>query len=197
MVDQSLPTIDYRSVHAPQAIAHSLQDSGFAILSHSPIDHPLIERTYRDWLAFFLSEDKVQYRFDPKVQAGYFPLQTETAKGYTTPDLKEFFHIYEGHSLPQGMSQATWDLFNQLRHLATELLEWIEAQAPPHIHANFTEPLDAMIADSKETLFRLLHYPPLPDTIPTRSCSGGGPRRYQFNYAIACSDGNGLRVIGF
>ena len=161
-----LPTIDYRTTDAPQTFAQSLQQSGFAILSHSPISNDLVEQTYRDWQAFFNSEEKVQYTFDPKVQSGYFPFQTEQAKGHTTPDLKEFFHIYEGHPLPQGMSDATWTLFTQLRQLATELLGWVEQQAPPDIQAEFSQSLGSMIADSRETLFRLLHYPPLPSGIP-------------------------------
>lgn len=162
----SLPTLDYQSADVPQQLAQSLQQSGFAVLRHSPISDSLVEGTYQDWQTFFNHKEKTQYTFDPKIQAGYFPFQTEQAKGYTTPDLKEFFHIYESHPLPQGMSDATWDLFNQLRHLATELLEWVEIQAPPNIRSGFTEPLSAMITESKETLFRLLHYPPLPDDIP-------------------------------
>lgn len=161
-----LPTLDYQSADAPQQFAQSLQQSGFAVLRHSPITDSLVERTYQDWQTFFNREEKAQYTFDPKIQSGYFPFQTEQAKGHTTPDLKEFFHIYESHPLPQGMSDATWDLFNQLRHLATELLEWVEIQAPPNIRSGFTEPLSAMITESKEILFRLLHYPPLPDDIP-------------------------------
>ncbi|NJM64313.1 MAG: isopenicillin N synthase family oxygenase [Acaryochloris sp. RU_4_1] len=163
---QPLPTIDYRASHAPQAFAQSLQDVGFAILSHSPISREWVQRTYAEWQSFFQSEEKAQYTFDPKVQSGYFPLQTEEAKGHTTPDLKEFFHVYVGHPLPEGMSEATWQLFAQLQELATELLDWVEQQAPPDIRATFTQPLSTMIANSQETLLRLLHYPPLPSVFP-------------------------------
>jgi isopenicillin N synthase-like dioxygenase len=166
---QPLPTIDYRASHAPQAFAQSLQKVGFAILSHSPISNDLIHRTYAEWQLFFNSEEKNQYTFDPQVQSGYFPLQTEQAKGHTTPDLKEFFHVYPDHPLPAGMSDVTWQLFAQFQQLATELLDWVEQQAPPAIRATFTQPLSAMIANSQETLLRLLHYPPLPAVIPPRA----------------------------
>lgn len=165
MSDYPLP--DYQSTDAPSQIAQSLQQSGFAVLRHSPIDPTLVERTYQDWWAFFASNQKVDYTFDPKLQAGYFPLGTEQAKGHTTPDLKEFFHIYQGHPLPPEITAATWELFDQLRQLATELLTWVEAQAPPRVQAGFSEPLSAMIAHSSETLFRILHYPPLPPEIPS------------------------------
>lgn len=161
-----LPTIDYQGTDAPQRLAQSLQHSGFAVLSNSPISPAWVAQTYQDWQGFFNSKAKIQYTFDPQVQSGYFPFQTEQAKGHTTPDLKEFFHIYERYPLPQGMGEATWNLFTQLKQLATELLQWLEQQAPPNIQAEFSQPLGSMIADSQETLFRLLHYPPLPADIP-------------------------------
>lgn len=190
-----LPTLDYQSADAPQQFAQSLQQSGFAVLRHSPIADPLVERTYQDWQAFFTSEEKAQYTFDPKIQAGYFPFQTEQAKGHTTPDLKEFFHIYAGHPLPRGMSDATWTLFDQLRHLATELLEWVEVQAPPNIRSGFTEPLSSMIADSKETLFRLLHYPPLPEDIPPGAVRAAAHEDINLITLLPAATGMGLELL--
>lgn len=191
----ALPTLDYRSADAPQQFAQSFQQSGFAVLSHSPIDPALVKHTYQDWHTFFKSDDKVQYTFDPEIQAGYFPLHTEQAKGHATPDLKEFFHIYEGHPLPRGMSNATWALFDQLRCLATELLEWIEVQAPPSIRSNFTEPLSAMIANSQETLFRLLHYPPLPQEIPPGAVRAAAHEDINLITLLPAATGMGLELL--
>lgn len=191
----ALPTLDYRSADASQAFAQSLQQSGFAVLRHCPVAPALVVQTYQDWQAFFESEDKVQYTFDPNIQAGYFPFQTEQAKGHSTPDLKEFFHIYEGHPLPKGMGNATWDLFNQLRHLAIELLEWVEAQAPPNIRSSFTEPLGAMIAHSQETLFRLLHYPPLPDDIPSGAVRAAAHEDINLITLLPAATGMGLELL--
>lgn len=190
-----LPTLDYRSAAAPQQFAQSLQQSGFAVLRHSPIADGLVARTYQDWQAFFNREDKVDYTFDPKIQSGYYPLQTEQAKGHTTPDLKEFFHIYQGYPLPSGMSDATWDLFHQLRQLATELLAWVEAQAPSRIRADFTEPLGAMIADSQETLFRLLHYPPLPAEIPPGAVRAAAHEDINLITLLPAATGMGLELL--
>lgn len=190
-----LPTLDYRSADAPQQFAQSLQHSGFAVLSHSPVARELVERTYQDWQAFFNSAEKVQYTFDPKIQAGYFPLQTEQAKGHTTPDLKEFFHIYQGHPLPREMSHATWDLFDQLRQLATELLAWLEAQAPPPIRATLTQPLGSMITDSQETLFRLLHYPPLPAETPAGAVRAAAHEDINLITLLPAATGMGLELL--
>ena len=82
---------------------------------------------------FFSSEHKHDYTFDPQLQSGYFPFQSEQAKGYAVPDLKEFFHLYPWSALPAGMSDRTWHLFTQLRQLAEQLLGWIETESPPAV----------------------------------------------------------------
>jgi isopenicillin N synthase-like dioxygenase len=124
-----------------------------------------MQAVYQEWAAFFASENKHDYTFEPAQQAGYFPFQVEQAKGHTVPDLKEFFHLYPWTSLPMGMSDRTWQLFHQLNQLASELLGWVGRYAPKTVA--FTEPLGHMIADSQETLLRLIHYPPLAETAPS------------------------------
>ena len=154
---------------APAAFARSLYQTGFAILQHIPISGTLIQQTYQEWAAFFQSDQKHAYTFNPQLQSGYFPFRTEQAKGYSVPDLKEFFHLYAWSELPAGMSDRSWHLFKQLRQLAEQLLEWVEMHSPPAVREKFTMPLPTMIQDSRETLMRPLHYPPLPEEIPPNS----------------------------
>jgi isopenicillin N synthase-like dioxygenase len=45
--------------------------------------------------------------------------------------------------------------------LGVRLLEWIEAAAPDPVRRCFPEPLTGTIAGSRETLLRILHYPPI------------------------------------
>ncbi len=157
-----LHPLDYCDQQTPQALTHSLHKTGFAILSHPPIEDQLVQAVYQEWAAFFTSQQKHNYTFDPEIQSGYFPFQLEQAKGHTVPDLKEFFHLYSWTNLPTGMSDLTWQLYNQLSQLATELLGWVEQFSP----TSFTEPLGDMINNSQETLLRLIHYPPLLNTTP-------------------------------
>jgi isopenicillin N synthase-like dioxygenase len=157
-----LNTISYPDDHATSQTTKALQQIGFAVLSDTPISPQLVMDVYEEWQTFFKSDQKYDYRFDPAVQSGYFPFQSETAQGQMHPDLKEFFHFYEWIDLPVGMSDRTRQLFTQLKTLAGELLSWVEADLPEAIATQLSMPLSEMIANSRQTLMRPIHYPPLP-----------------------------------
>lgn len=157
--------IPYAAATAPLELAASLHQIGFAVLVDLPLAPDLIAAVYTEWADFFNSEQKYSYPFDPETQAGYFPLQSEQAKGYDQPDLKEFFHLYAGNPLPPGISDRTHELFANLLQLATELLGWIEAALPPVVQQQLTLPLSRMIDGSRQTLLRPIHYPPLPQNL--------------------------------
>lgn len=156
-----LPRIAYRDRDAPTQFAHSLHQTGFAILRDPPLSLQLVQAVYSEWAAFFNSDHKYSYKFDPQRQAGFFPFQTEHAKDCDRPDLKEFYHLYRGEPLPTGISDCTWQLFDTLVNLAEELLGWLESHCPAQISQNFSVPLQAMINNSPENLLRLIHYPGL------------------------------------
>ncbi len=147
----------YPEADAPAVFNRSLRETGFAVLQAHPIPSELIAEVYREWQEFFARDAKFAYRFDPEEQSGYFPFGIEQAKGYHTPDLKEFFHLYPQTNLPRGMSDRTWELYDALHHLAEELLGWLEVRA---------EFLREAIAHSQQTLLRILHYPPLGEPVP-------------------------------
>jgi len=161
--------IEYQDPNAPLKFASALHQIGFAVLMRPPVPQQLVDETYAEWQQFFHSEAKHRYRFDPKLQSGYFPFQTEQAKGHEHPDLKEFFHLYRWSKLPAGMSDRSWQLFNCLIHLAEELLGWVEQALPIEIQTQLTMPLSTMIAGSQETLMRPIHYPPLTEAEATGS----------------------------
>ncbi|CAA9585362.1 Oxidoreductase [uncultured Synechococcales cyanobacterium] len=156
--------VEYRDPDAPLKFAKSLHQIGFAVLVDPPIPPQLVAETYAEWQRFFNSEQKYDYRFDPQRQSGYFPFQTEQAKDYSCPDLKEFFHLYRWTELPAGISDRSWQLFNCLVELAEVLLHWVEQALPPDRRSQLTMPLSTMIAGSQESLLRLIHYPPLQKT---------------------------------
>ncbi|WP_404791120.1 2OG-Fe(II) oxygenase family protein [Altericista sp. CCNU0014] len=154
--------IDYCAPEAPSQFVASIREIGFAVLREIPVTASFIAAVYRDWEAFFLSSEKYAYQFDPAIQSGYFPFQSETAKGNDRPDLKEFFHLYEWTELPSGMSDRTWQLFHRLRAVAETLLEWLEQGLPPQVRRQLLTPLSDTIRASTQTLLRPIHYPPLP-----------------------------------
>jgi len=154
-------SVDYRSADASGRFERSIRDTGFAVVTGHPVPATTIEAAYREWAAFFGSEEKHRYTFDPERQDGYFPFRSENAKDHPQKDLKEFFHVYPGTTLPAGLSGATRELYAALSALAGELLGWIEDHAPGGVRAAFSMPLREMVGESPQTLFRILHYPPL------------------------------------
>ena len=162
MSDSFIIPIDYRSADAPQKFTQSLHETGFAVLTHHPLSQDALDTIYREWLAFFLSDAKHAYRFTPSTMDGYFsPAISETAKGHTQRDLKEFFHIYPWGQYPSEVSAAAREYYCSGAQLAAQLLQWVEDYTPREIQAHYSMPLSKMITDSQLTLLRVLHYPPL------------------------------------
>lgn len=154
-------TVSYRSPEAAWEFTRSLKDTGFAVLKDHPIPSDLIRSVFNEWKAFFASEEKHGFVFDPIRQSGYFPFRSENAKGYSKKDLKEFYHYYPWGVLPQQAQVFTPELYRMLNTLATELLGWVEAQTPDEVRKLFSMPLPQMTQGSEETLLRAIHYPPL------------------------------------
>lgn len=153
--------VSYKSPNAAEIFSSSLRDTGFGVVTDHPIPRKLIESVYEDWKTFFNSNEKHQYQHDTKTQAGYFPFKSEHAKDSKVGDLKEFFHIYPGNQLPPSISSKSTELFNALLKLGDTLLDWLDLQTPEKIKRQFSMRLSQMAKDSKQNLFRIIHYPPL------------------------------------
>ncbi|GGY88162.1 MULTISPECIES: isopenicillin N synthase family dioxygenase [Shewanella] len=157
-----LETIDFRAADAPQRFVESLHHTGFGVLSNHPIAQQLVQEIYQEWQAFFLSEAKEQYLFNPSTQDGFFPSRvSETAKGYSVKDIKEYFHVYPWGQIPPELKTKILDYYQQANAFAAQLLDWVERYSPTAVAANYSEPLSQMIKDSQKTLLRVLHYPPM------------------------------------
>lgn len=154
--------VDYRSADAAEKFVESLRTTGFGVIRNHPISHDLVEKIYAEWAEFFASVDKLEWRFDPKTQDGLFPANvSETAKGNTARDLKEYYHIYPWGKIPDSLRANAMEYYRQAEAFAAELLSWVEAHSPADVAALYREPLSNMIKDSGQTLLRVLHYPPM------------------------------------
>lgn len=154
-------TADLTKPDAAEVFVRSIRETGFGVLKNHPIKPELIQDVYKEWEAFFNSQEKFNYLYDKETQDGYFPMLSENAKDSAYKDLKEFYHLYTWGRFPKGMSHKTMDLFQQLDSLAMTLLKWTEEQTPQDVRDKFSEPLCDMIKNSPKTLFRILHYPGL------------------------------------
>jgi len=154
--------VSYKDPAAPAQFTDSLHRTGFGVVRDHPIPQALVEEVYAEWLDFFNGDAKHAYAFDKAKHDGFFSSAvSETAKGNTKRDLKEFFHVFPWGRYPAEVSDAARRYYALASEFAGELLSWVEAHTPPEISAKFSMPLAKMIEDSPATLLRILRYPPL------------------------------------
>ncbi len=158
-------TVDFQSSEAGQQFVRSLHETGFAVLKNHPIPGQLLDSIYRGWDGFFDSDEKQDFLFDPDnydgTQQGYYPPHvSETAVGHSIKDLKEFFHIVPGGSIPPALEQEILDYRKSTFELGAKLVDWIQRFAPAGVTAKLSEPFTDMLC-SEASLLRILHYPPL------------------------------------
>lgn len=157
----NVKVISFGGPEAGRKFSESLRETGFAVIQDHRLAVELIQRTFREWAAFFDSEAKHRYRYDPSRQCGYFPFRSENAKDYAKKDLKEFFHYYPWSELPSETRAYTPDLFRGLTDMGAQMLAWLDESTPRSVSSQFSMPLKEMIEGSSETLLRPIHYPPL------------------------------------
>ncbi|MBV8678841.1 MAG: isopenicillin N synthase family oxygenase [Aquitalea sp.] len=162
--------VDYRAADAAEQFTRSLHETGFGVLVNHPIDQQRVEKIYTDWLAFFDTPQKHDYAFSVAKQDGYFsPEISETAKGASVKDIKEYFHIYPWGRVPPQLADDARHYYASANALARELLGWVQQYTPADIAACYSESLPAMIENSQQTLLRVLRYPPLTGEEPAGS----------------------------
>lgn len=167
-------TVDYQAPTACDDFVKSLRETGFAVIKNHPVPADLIFNTYKDWEDFFASEEKFAYTFDPRVQAGYFPFKSENAKGHYVKDLKEFYHYYKWYGLPKTLPTRTEKLYDLLERIACQLLAWVERGSPEDIQAFYSMPLGDMVAGSRCSLLRIIHYPPITEEEASQAVRAAG-----------------------
>lgn len=195
LVAMNVLKVSYTSPDAPELFTRSIRETGFAVLADHPIAADLIFEAYQDWVQFFASEEKHRYTFKQEEQWGYFPYLSENAKDQDVKDLKEFYHLYVGTPMPERMSDRTLQLFDQLSALAGQLLTWIEDNSPEDVRAGFSQPLKAMIQDSKRTLLRILHYPPITDSVTPGSVRAAAHEDINLITLLPAATAPGLQVL--
>ena len=157
--------VDYLAPDAAQKFVSSLRETGFGVLTNHPIKKSLVEDIYREWKVFFSTEEKHDFSYDPEKQDGYFaPEISETAKGHSKKDIKEYFHVYPWGRIPAQLKEKILTYYVESSDLAAQLLDWVEEFSPVDVAKHYSEPLSKMIMDTPNTLLRVLHYPPLTGT---------------------------------
>lgn len=189
--------IDYQSKNAPAEFAAGLKEIGFAVLSNHPISQTLVDEAYKVWYTFFNSDERndPDYAFNPTTHDGYIPANmSETAKGYDKKDLKEFYHYYQGQRCPKSCLMTTDKMATSLKEMANTLLKWVDDNAPADVRAKFSMCLPDMVKDSQNTLFRLLHYPPLTGDEPAGAIRAAAHEDINLLTLLPAATASGLQV---
>lgn len=162
-----IPIVDYKDRSASERFVKSIKETGFAVITNTPVCKNLIRDTYSDFEEFFKNETaKAAMLFDPTDQDGFFPNGSEKAKGATVGDIKEFFHFYPNRKARKSWGYASIELCFKLEELAITLLKWLEEDYNQQF-MTYMEHLELKwgkyVDGSPGTLFRVLHYPPVLD----------------------------------
>nr|WP_297530405.1 2OG-Fe(II) oxygenase family protein [uncultured Roseateles sp.] len=189
--------VDYRAADAAEQFTRSLHETGFGVLVNHPLPQDLVEKIYADWLGYFNGTEKHELAFSKETQDGYFSTEiSETAKGHTQKDIKEYFHIYPWGRIPASLKDDAMRYYRIANDLAAELLSWVEKHTPADIAKNYREPLSNMIKDSRHTLLRVLRYPPLTGNEPAGSLRAAAHGDINLLTILPAANEPGLQVQG-
>jgi isopenicillin N synthase-like dioxygenase len=78
--------------------------------------------------------------------------------------------------------------------VAVTLLQWVEENLPDDIRRKCSEPLSHMIKDSKQTMMRLLHYPPLKGDEAIGAVRAGAHTDINLLTVLVAASESGLQV---
>jgi isopenicillin N synthase-like dioxygenase len=156
----------------------ALVDIGFVVVEGHQVDEGLIRDVYSLWQRFFALDEAAKRRYagGEGGARGYTPFGVEHARDNPTPDLKEFWHV--GQELPSDhplaqeyppnvwprelpeLRQPTLALYHELERVA-ELLLMAFAE-----HFALPEETFAAMMRGGNSVLRILHYPPVPQSAP-------------------------------
>lgn len=144
-------------------LVNSLKETGFAVITNHHIYQGLMDEVYNDWRSFFAqpTEEKMKRLYSKETHGGYFPMKSEKAKGAKVADIKEFYHWYAHLEDETRATPTAWLRFDLLS-VAMDVLRAIESEMRARgVQMKSTESLSSMVEGSQQTLFRILHYPPV------------------------------------
>ena len=192
----SISVVDYSSPTAAADFTASLHETGFGVLINHPIPEALVRRIFEGWLDFFQKGNKEGLGFSPERFDGYFSTTvSETAKGETVKDFKEFYHVYPWGRVPEHLRAEAMDYYAQASALASELLSWVEQYTPSDICQCYSQPLSSMIEGSQQTLLRVLHYPPLTGKEPEGTVRAAAHGDINLLTVLPAANAPGLQVL--
>ncbi len=162
-----------------KALGTSFKETGFAVVCDHTIPQDIIDANLQATKGFFALPAKTKQKYFDKAwggQRGYTPFGTESAKGETAIDLKEFWHTgrkletYDEHMLSTptmtdvaDFDASTYALYEAFDGFGRELLKAVA------LYLDLDEDWFENTVDTGNSILRLLHYPPQLDPLPEGS----------------------------
>jgi isopenicillin N synthase-like dioxygenase len=158
------------------AIGNAFNETGFVTITNHGLDKQLIDKLYADVKALFALPDNAKAKYEvPGLagQRGYTGKGKETAKGFTAPDLKEFWQIGQmvtdddqlKKEYPENLKVGEIPDFNPTTETVYKKLEYAGTHLLRAISVYLGLPEDYFDGNvhNGNSILRTLHYFPITD----------------------------------
>ena len=191
-------------------IGKAFNETGFVTITNHGLDKQLIEKLYADVKALFALPDDVKLKYEiPGLagQRGYTGKNKETAKGFTAPDLKEFWQIGQildkEHLVelgyPENLKIADVPTFNTTTETVYKKLEiaginLLEAIA---VYLGLPENYFDDKVKKGNSILRTLHYFPIadPDSLSPDAVRAGAHEDINLITLLIGASADGLELL--
>lgn len=191
-------------------IGQAFNDTGFVTITNHGLSKQLIDKLYEEVKALFTLPEDVKQKYEiPELagQRGYTGKNKETAKGFKTPDLKEFWQIGQTvhansplkadypdnifvNELPD-FNLTTQEVYRKLETAGKHLLQAIAVylELPENYFDNKVE--------EGNSILRTLHYFPItdPDALPDDAVRAGAHEDINLITLLIGASADGLELL--
>jgi len=191
-------------------IGKAFNETGFVTITNHGLDKALIDKLYADVKALFAlpDEQKIKYEVHGLAgQRGYTGKGKETAKGFTAPDLKEFWQIGQivtddeqlKSEYPENLKVAEIADFNPTTETVYKKLEYAGIHLLKAISVYLGLPEDYF--DDKvhngNSILRTLHYFPItdPDSLSPDAVRAGAHEDINLITLLIGASADGLELL--
>lgn len=191
-------------------IGKAFNETGFVTITNHGLSKELIDKLYAQVKALFGLPEAVKKNYEKAElagQRGYTGKGKETAKGFKTPDLKEFWQIgqtvtdndpvkneYPGNlvvdELPE-FNATTREVYQKLETAGKELLRAIA------VYLNLPENYFDNKVHNGNSILRTLHYFPIedPDSVPADAVRAGAHEDINLITLLIGASADGLELL--
>ena len=196
--------------HFSEAIGQAFNQTGFVTITNHGLSKELIDNLYKQVKAVFDLPEQVKLKYEkPELagQRGYTGKGKETAKGFKTPDLKEFWQI--GQTVTDGdpvkdqypenvtieevpeFNTVTREIYQKLETAGKHLLRAIA------VYLGLDEHYFDQHVHNGNSILRTLHYFPIenPDAVPADAVRAGAHEDINLITLLIGASADGLELL--